>query len=92
MPRRIMQGEVVSDKGDKTVIVKVESRVSHPVYKKFIRQSKRFAAHDETNQFKVGDKVDIQECRPMSKTKTWTVLGRTGAVVGPAQSGGGNKS
>jgi len=80
MPRRIMQGEVVSDKGDKTVIVKVESRVSHPVYKKFIRQSKRFAAHDEANQFKVGDKVDIQECRPMSKTKAWTVLGRTGAV------------
>jgi len=80
MPRRIMQGEVVSDKGDKTVIVKVESRVSHPVYKKFIRRSKKFAAHDESNQFKVGDKVDIQECRPLSKTKTWTVLGRTGAV------------
>ncbi|HRJ11814.1 MAG TPA: 30S ribosomal protein S17 [Alphaproteobacteria bacterium] len=80
MPRRIMQGEVVSDKGDKTVIVKVESRVRHPMYKKFIRRSKRFAAHDETNQYKVGDLVDIEECRPMSKTKTWTVLGRTGST------------
>jgi small subunit ribosomal protein S17 len=78
MPRRIMQGEIVSDKGEKTVIVKVESRVRHPVYKKFIRRSKRFAAHDETNQYKVGDKVDIEECRPISKTKTWTVVGRTG--------------
>ncbi len=88
MPRRIMQGEVVSDKGDKTVIVKVESRVRHPIYKKFIRRSKKFAAHDESNSYKVGDKVDIEECRPLSKTKTWTVLGRTGAVVGQAQSGG----
>lgn len=81
MPRRIMQGEVVSDKGDKTVIVKVETRVRHPLYKKFIRRSKKFAAHDETNQFKVGEKVDIQECRPLSKTKTWTVIGRTGQLV-----------
>ena len=89
MPRRIMQGEIVSDKGDKTVIVKVETRVSHPIYKKYVRQSKKFAAHDETNQYKVGEKVDIQECRPLSKTKTWVVLGRTGAVVGSAQSGEG---
>jgi small subunit ribosomal protein S17 len=82
MPRRIMQGEVVSDKGDKTVIVKVETRVRHPIYKKFIRQSKKFAAHDETNQYKIGDAVDIEECRPLSKTKTWVVLGRTGDVTG----------
>lgn len=80
MPRRIMQGEVVSDKGDKTVIVKVETRVRHPLYKKFIRRSKKFAAHDETNAYKVGEKVDIQECRPLSKTKTWVVLGRTGQL------------
>lgn len=82
MPRRIMQGQVVSDKGDKTVIVKVESRVSHPVYKKFVRQSKKFAAHDETNQYKIGDLVEIQETRPISKTKTWVVLGRTGESAG----------
>lgn len=81
MPRRVMQGEVVSDKGDKTVIVKVESRVRHPIYKKFIRRSKKFAAHDETNQYKVGEKVDIEECRPISKRKTWTVIGRTGSVA-----------
>ena len=82
MPRRIMHGEVVSDKGDKTIIVKVETRVRHPVYGKFIRQSKRFAAHDETNQYKIGDAVDIQECRPLSKTKTWVAIGLTGAVEG----------
>jgi small subunit ribosomal protein S17 len=71
MPRRVLQGTVVSDKGDKTVIVKVERRVMHPVYKKFIRQSKRYAAHDETNQFKTGDQVFIEESRPLSRTKRW---------------------
>jgi len=81
MPRRIMQGEVVSDKGDKTVIVKVESRIRHPIYKKFIRRSKKFAAHDETNQYKVGDAVEIQETRPISKTKTWVVLGLLGKTT-----------
>jgi small subunit ribosomal protein S17 len=74
MPRRIMQGTVVSDKGDKTVIVLVERRVMHPVYKKFIRQSKRYAAHDENNQFKTGDNVSIEESRPISKRKRWVVL------------------
>ena len=74
MPRRIMQGTVVSDKGDKTIIVLVERRVMHPVYKKFIRQSKRYAAHDENNQFKTGDSVRIVECAPISKTKRWTVV------------------
>ena len=74
MPRRIMQGTVVSDKGDKTVIVLVERRVMHPVYKKFIRQSKRYAAHDENNQFKTGDNVFIEESRPISKRKRWVVL------------------
>jgi small subunit ribosomal protein S17 len=74
MPRRVLQGTVVSDKGDKTVIVKVERRVQHPQYKKYIRRAKRYAAHDPGNRFHVGDIVRIRECRPISKTKTWEVL------------------
>jgi len=74
MPRRVLQGTVVSDKCDKTVIVLVERRVMHPIYKKFIRQSKKYAAHDEANSFKVGDSVLIEECRPMSKRKRWIVV------------------
>ncbi|CCZ21543.1 30S ribosomal protein S17 [Acetobacter sp. CAG:977] len=74
MPKRILQGVVVSDKMDKTVVVKVERRVMHPIYKKFIRRSKKYAAHDETNQYKIGDVVRIRECRPLSKTKSWEVL------------------
>ena len=74
MPKRILQGVVVSDKQDKTVVVSVERQVMHPVYKKFVKRSKKFAAHDENNQFKVGDIVKIEESRPYSKTKTWTVI------------------
>ena len=74
MPRRILQGVVVSDAMDKTVVVRVERRVMHPVYKKFIRWSKKYAAHDESNSYKVGDTVRIQECAPKSKTKSWTVI------------------
>ena len=74
MPKRILQGVVVSDKQDKTVVVSVERQVMHPVYKKFIKKSKKYAAHDENNQFKVGDVVRIEESRPYSKTKTWTVI------------------
>lgn len=74
MPKRILQGVVVSDKMDKTIVVKVERRVMHPIYKKFIRRSKKYAAHDELNRFKVGDVVRIRECVPFSKTKTWEVL------------------
>ncbi len=74
MPKRILQGVVVSDKMDKTVVVKVERRVMHPIYKKFIRRSKKYSAHDELNQFKIGDVVRIRECRPLSKTKSWEVL------------------
>lgn len=85
MPKRILQGTVVSDKGDKTVIVKVERRVMHPLYKKYIRRSKRYAAHDADNQVKIGDIVRIQECRPISKTKTWEVLIGDGAS--PASAG-----
>jgi len=88
MPRRIMQGTVVSDKGDKTIIVLVERRVMHPVYKKFIRQSKRYAAHDENNHFKTGDNVFIEECRPISKRKRWTVLTDAAAAAESGSSAG----
>ena len=74
MPRRVLQGTVVSDKMDKTVVVSVERRVMHPIYKKFIRRSKKYHAHDENNQHKVGDVVAIRECRPLSKTKCWEVI------------------
>lgn len=74
MPKRVLQGTVVSDKGDKTVIVRVERRFMHPLYKKYIRRSKRYAAHDEANKVAIGDVVRIQECRPLSKTKRWEVL------------------
>jgi small subunit ribosomal protein S17 len=75
MPKRILTGTVVSDKMDKTIVVRVERRVMHPVYKKFIRRSKKYAAHDENNTHKVGDTVRIQETRPLSKTKKWEVIG-----------------
>lgn len=74
MPRRILEGDVVSDKTDKTVTVLVERRFRHPVYKKYIKRTDKYAAHDESNHFKTGDRVQIIECRPMSKTKRWTVL------------------
>ena len=74
MPKRILLGTVVSDAADKTVTVRVERRVMHPLYKKFIRRSKKYAAHDPENRFKVGDEVRIQECRPVSKSKRWEVL------------------
>ena len=74
MPKRILQGVVVSDAADKTVIVRVERRIMHPLYKKFIRRSKKFMAHDESNACKTGDRVSIQECRPYSNRKTWQVL------------------
>ena len=74
MPKRILQGVVVSDKQDKTVVVSVERQVMHPVYKKIVKRSKKFAAHDENNQYKVGDIVSIEESKPYSKTKTWTVV------------------
>ena len=75
MPRRVLQGTVVSDKMDKTVTVLVERRVMHPIYKKFIKRSKRYHAHDEGNVHKEGDLVRIRECRPISKSKTWEVIG-----------------
>jgi small subunit ribosomal protein S17 len=74
MPRRVMQGTVVSDKCDKTVIVRVERRFMHPLYKKYITRSKKYAAHDQDNRSKIGDQVRIRECRPISKRKCWEVL------------------
>ncbi len=74
MPKRVLSGVVVSDKMDKTVVVQVERRFMHPIYKKIIRRSKKFAAHDEKNKCKTGDKVEIRECRPMSKSKRWEVV------------------
>ncbi len=75
MSRRVLQGVVVSDKGDKTVVVRVERRVMHPLYKKIIRKSSKFHAHDADNRFKTGDAVRIRECRPISKRKSWEVIG-----------------
>ena len=74
MPRRIMQGVVVSDKMDKTIVVKIERKIKHPLYKKFIRRTKKYAAHDEANAAKIGDIVRIRECKPLSKRKHWEVL------------------
>jgi small subunit ribosomal protein S17 len=74
MPRRVLQGTVVSSKADKTVTVRVDRRVTHPVYKKIISRSKKYHAHDEQNKCKEGDVVSIVECRPISKTKSWQVV------------------
>ncbi len=74
MPRRVLQGEVVSDKSDKTVVVKVERTYKHPLYKKYIKKDKKYSAHDENNKFKIGDFVQIRECAPKSKTKTYEVV------------------
>lgn len=82
MPRRILEGNVVSDKMDKTITVLVERRYIHPVYKKYIKRTDKYAAHDEANAYKVGDRVQITECRPISKRKTWTVVD-AGAVAAP---------
>ena len=74
MPKRILEGVVVSDKNDKTIVVKVERRLRHPVLKKTVRLSKKYHAHDEKNEAKTGDTVRIQETRPLSKQKCWTFV------------------
>ncbi len=74
MPRRVLQGEVVSDKPDKTVVVKVERTYKHPLYKKYIKKDKKYSAHDEDNKYKIGDFVQIRECAPKSKTKSFEVV------------------
>jgi small subunit ribosomal protein S17 len=85
MPKRVLTGRVTSDKMDKTVTVLVNRRVMHPIYKKFIRRSKKYAAHDEANLCKIGDTVRIEECRPISKRKTWQVIERIGAPLGASR-------
>ncbi len=79
MPKRILQGVVVSDSGDKTIIVRVERRFIHPIYKKYVSRSKKYAAHDEENRYHTGDAVRIEESRPISKRKRWIALTGEGA-------------
>jgi small subunit ribosomal protein S17 len=87
MPKRVLEGVVVSDKQDKTVTVRVERRFTHPLLQKTVRRSKKYHAHDETNSCKVGDLVRIEEHSPISKTKRWIVLG--GANVEATATGPG---
>jgi small subunit ribosomal protein S17 len=87
MPKRLLQGVVVSDKSDKTVVVDVERRFTHPILKKTVRRTKKYQAHDPDNHFKVGDRVVIQESKPISKTKRWVVL-VDGAPAGAAETAG----
>ena len=84
MPKRILTGTVTSNKTDKTVTVLVERKVKHPLYGKIIRRSKKYHAHDEANEYTIGDTVRIEETRPISKTKTWAVLDRIVASKGVA--------
>ena len=79
MPKRVLTGTIVSDKMDKTVVVLVERKVKHPLYGKIIRRSKKYHAHDEKNEFTLGDVVRIEETKPISKTKTWQVIDRVTA-------------
>ncbi|MDR3031104.1 MAG: 30S ribosomal protein S17 [Holosporales bacterium] len=79
MPRRVLQGVVVSDKNNKTVLVRVEKKVLHPLYKKYVKRHKKYAAHDESNECKIGDTVKIIESKPISKTKKWVVDVKVGA-------------
>ena len=79
MPKRILIGTIVSDKTDKTVVVKVERKVKHPLYGKIIRRSKKYHAHDEDNTFHTGEVVRIEETAPISKLKTWKVIERVTA-------------
>ena len=80
MPKRVLTGTVVSDKGDKTVVVRVERRVKHPLYGKIIKLSKKYHAHDAANEFHMGEIVRIEECAPISKLKTWKVVDRLGTA------------
>ena len=85
MPKRVLTGTVVSDKGDKTVVVRVERRVKHPLYGKIIKRSKKYHAHDEGNEYREGETVRIEETRPISKLKTWKVIDRVDTHATPAK-------
>jgi small subunit ribosomal protein S17 len=92
MSKRILQGVVVGDACDKTVIVRVERRVMHPIYKKFVTTSKKYAAHDADNRHRVGDAVRIEESRPISKRKHWVVLDRVGPDVARSSDDGAGEA
>ena len=81
MPKRILEGVVVSDKTDKTIVVQVERRFTHPMMKKTVRRSKKYHAHDEANAASIGDIVRIQECRPRSRLKSWELVEKVGATT-----------
>jgi len=83
MPKRVLTGLIVSDKGDKTVVVNVERKVKHPLYGKIIRRSKKYHAHDEANEYKAGETVRIEETAPISKLKTWKVIDRVNTHATP---------
>ena len=83
MPKRVLTGLIVSDKGDKTVVVNVERKVKHPLYGKIIRRSKKYHAHDEANEYKQGETVRIEETAPISKLKTWKVIDRVNTNATP---------
>jgi len=85
MPKRVLTGLIVSDKGDKTVVVNVERKVKHPLYGKIIRRSKKYHAHDEANEYKAGETVRIEEIAPLSKLKTWKVIERVNTHATPAE-------
>ncbi|MGK6356063.1 30S ribosomal protein S17 [Sphingomonas sp. DT-207] len=85
MPKRVLTGNIVSDKGDKTVVVLVERKVKHPLYGKIIRRSKKYHAHDEGNEYKAGETVRIEETAPISKLKTWKVIERVNTHATPAK-------
>ena len=85
MPKRVLTGQIVSDKTDKTVVVLVERKVKHPLYGKIIRRSKKYHAHDEGNEFKAGETVRIEETAPISKLKTWKVIARVNTHATPEQ-------
>ena len=90
MPKRVMTGTIVSDKTDKTVVVLVERRVKHPLYGKIIKRSKKYHAHDEGNEFREGEMVRIEETKPISKLKTWRVVGRLNANATPEETAAEN--
>jgi len=87
MPKRLLQGIVVSDKADKTVVVDVERRFTHPILKKTVRRTKKYQAHDPENTYKVGDRVLIEESKPISKTKKWVVVGKDAQAAQAARAG-----
>ena len=82
MPKRVLEGVVVSDKNDKTIVVKVERRLTHPVLKKTVRLTKKYHAHDEKNSAKIGDVVQIEETKPLSKQKRWLLLDKVAQAKG----------